>query len=107
MTRGVRSIRWARHRPTSPAACGSAAWVGSAFTLSATSWRGRIIGGGGSEIGSVSARRLRERGAKTRGENGMEIVEMLGGRVTIIGPRGALDRSGAPPFGDRIFAVID
>jgi len=37
----------------------------------------------------------------------MEIVEMLRGPVTIIEPRGALDKSGAPPFGDRIFAVID
>lgn len=37
----------------------------------------------------------------------MEIVETHSGSVTIIEPRGAIDTNGAPPFGDRIFAVVD
>jgi hypothetical protein len=36
----------------------------------------------------------------------MEIVEAHRGPVTIIEPCGAIDTSGAPPFGDCIFAVI-
>ena len=36
----------------------------------------------------------------------MEIIEMHRGVVTIIEPRGSIDTSGAPPFGDRIFELI-
>jgi anti-anti-sigma factor len=44
--------------------------------------------------------------AKNPKENGMEIVEMHKGPVTIIEPRGSIDTSGATPFGDRMFELI-
>lgn len=37
----------------------------------------------------------------------MEIIESQKGPVTIFEPRGGMDRSGAGPLGDRIFAAID
>src|SRR5689334_18280152 len=36
----------------------------------------------------------------------MDIVEMHKGPVTILEPRGAIDTSGATPFGDRVLQVI-